>query len=291
MVGLVIFVLLVLIFAALSFVVIPQEKRAVVETFGKFSRYLEPGLHFRIPFVDKVKKIDIREQTVDIQEQEVISKDNTVILVDGVIWHRVSPTKETVFKAFYEIDDLNYAIQKLAQTNIRDIVATMTFDESLASRELIGNKLTKTLAQATENWGARVTKVEIQKIDPPKDIILAMHKEKTAEQVKRALIKEAEGYKTAKIEKAEGDKQEAILQAEGEARAKILRADADAAAIKTVSDAAEKHFKSRAEALKKLDVAGTILKDNTKFVIPSGSNLINLLSLGDELGIKTKKKE
>ncbi|TFG00473.1 MAG: SPFH/Band 7/PHB domain protein [Promethearchaeota archaeon] len=275
------FVFIILILIGLY--TVDQAHRGLIQRFGKYKKYVEPGLHFKIPLIDKVIKRDIREDTVEIRPQPVITKDNVEILVDGVFWCRVQPNETSVKKSFYEIDNYIYALKKLTHTNLREEYGKMDFDEALTSREQVGQSLIKILHEKAKHWGIDVTAVEIQTIDPPADIKKAMHKEKTAEQERRARRKRALGEKEA----AEQEKEAEILRAEGEAQGTMLKAEAEAKSIKQVSEAAEAYFKERAEARKKLDVIQKTFKDSSKIILPTNAPLLNLLGLDKE----DKKKE
>lgn len=218
---LIILVLLVMAFKGVK-ILRPYEK-GVVERLGKYSRTVESGLVIIIPFVETIRKVDMREQVVDVPPQEVITKDNTVVVVDCVIFYEVVDP----FNAVYNVVNFYQAITKLAQTNLRNIIGDLELDQTLTSREKINSQLREVLDLATDKWGTRVVRVEIQKIEPPTDIVEAMSKQMKAERMKRAAILEAEGYKQSEIKKAEGDKQAAILEAEGKAEAIKAVADAD----------------------------------------------------------------
>ena len=218
---LIILVLLVVAFKGVK-ILRPYEK-GVVERLGKYSRTVESGLVIIIPFVETIRKVDMREQVVDVPPQEVITKDNTVVVVDCVIFYEVVDP----FNAVYNVVNFYQAITKLAQTNLRNIIGDLELDQTLTSREKINSQLREVLDLATDKWGTRVVRVEIQKIEPPTDIVEAMSKQMKAERMKRAAILEAEGYKQSEIKKAEGDKQAAILEAEGKAEAIKAVADAD----------------------------------------------------------------
>ena len=200
----------------------PYEK-AVVERFGRYQRTVSSGLAFIIPFIEEIRKVDLREQVVDVPPQEVITKDNTVVVVDCVIFYEVTDP----FNAVYNVVNFYQAITKLAQTNLRNIIGDLELDQTLTSREMINTQLREVLDEATDKWGTRVVRVEIQKIEPPKDIVDAMSKQMKAERMKRANILDAEGYRQSEITKAEGDKQAAILDAEGKAEAIKKVADAN----------------------------------------------------------------
>ncbi|WP_407392490.1 SPFH domain-containing protein [Methanobrevibacter sp.] len=240
-----ILILIVLIFIGIKSVKIlrPYEK-GVVERLGKYNRTVESGVAILIPFIERIVKVDLREQVVDVPPQEVITKDNTVVVVDCVIFYEVVDA----FNATYNVVNFYQAITKLAQTNLRNIIGDLELDETLTSREMINAELREVLDVATDKWGSKVVRVEIQKIEPPQDIVEAMSKQMKAERYKRASILEAEGYKQSEIKKSEGDKQAAILEAEGSAasllkiaeadkKAAILRAEGEAAAIEKVYNA------------------------------------------------------
>ena len=220
-----IILLVIIIIIGIAFTAIkilrPYEK-GVVERFGKYQRTVESGLVFIIPFIEAITKVDLREQVVDVPPQEVITKDNTVVVVDCVIFYEVTDP----FNATYNVVNFYQAITKLAQTNLRNIIGDLELDQTLTSREMINTELREVLDTATDKWGTRVVRVEIQKIEPPKDIVDAMSKQMKAERMKRAAILEAEGYKQSEIKRAEGDKQSAILEAEGKAEAIKQVADA-----------------------------------------------------------------
>jgi regulator of protease activity HflC (stomatin/prohibitin superfamily) len=210
---LIILVLLVVAFKGVR-TLRPYEK-GVVERLGKYNRTVESGLVIIVPFVETIRKVDLREQVVDVPPQEVITKDNTVVVVDCVIFYEVVDP----FNAVYNVVNFYLAITKLAQTNLRNIIGDLELDQTLTSREKINTQLREVLDTATDKWGTRVVRVEIQKIEPPKDIVEAMSKQMKAERMKRAAILEAEGYKQSEIKRAEGDKQAAILESEGKAEA------------------------------------------------------------------------
>ncbi len=218
-----IILLVLLIIAVKGIKILRPYEKAVVERLGKYQRTVESGLVVIIPFVETIRKVDLREQVVDVPPQEVITKDNTVVVVDCVIFYEVVDP----FNAVYNVVNFYQAITKLAQTNLRNIIGDLELDQTLTSREMINTHLREVLDEATDKWGTKVVRVEIQRIEPPKDIVEAMSKQMKAERMKRAAILEAEGYKQSEIKKAEGDKQAAILEAEGKAEAIKKVADAD----------------------------------------------------------------
>ncbi|AEH25201.1 SPFH domain-containing protein [Pyrococcus yayanosii] len=231
--ALVILGLFLLLMLLLSVKVIRPYQKGLVERLGKFNRILEPGIHFIIPFMERVKVVDMREHVVDVPPQEVICKDNVVVTVDAVVYYQVIDP----IKAVYNVSDFLIAIVKLAQTNLRAIIGEMELDETLSGRDIINARLREELDKITDRWGVKITRVEIQRIDPPKDIQEAMAKQMTAEREKRAMILLAEGKKEAAIKEAEGERQAAILRAEGEKQRQILIAEGQAKAIRKVLEA------------------------------------------------------
>jgi len=203
-------------------IVRPWEK-GLIERMGKYQRTATSGLTIIMPFLDRMIKVDMREQIVDVPPQAVITKDNVAVEVDAVVYYEVTdPVKVT-----YNIASYYYAATKLAQTNLRNVIGDMALDESLTSREVINTKLREILDDATDKWGTKVTRVELQRIEPPVDVTEAMHRQMKAERDRRAMILEAEGHKQSAILEAEGTRRSAILEAEGQAEAIKKVADAD----------------------------------------------------------------
>ena len=227
--GVVAVVLFVFVANALR-IVLPYQK-GVVERLGKYQRTLGSGLVIIIPFIEKLRKVDMREQVVDVPPQEVITKDNVAVVMDAIVYYEATDP----VKLLYNVADFYAAATKLAQTNLRNIVGEMALDESLTSRELINTKLRMILDDATDRWGVRVVRVEIQRIEPPQDVMDAMHRQMKAERDRRAMVLEAEGEKEAAIRVAEGQKQAAILEAEGQAQAIQKVADANRYKLTTVA--------------------------------------------------------
>ena len=256
--------------------VVKQYERGIVEFFGKYRKFIGPGLHFQLPFIEVTRLRDVREHTMDIMPQEVITKDNVEIKVDGIIWVRPGYDEEEIKRTFYNIDCWPIAVMQLAQTNLRQEFGHLTLDESLVAREKINHNLQVSLDRTTDEWGLKVTKVEIKLIDPPADIKKAMHKQKTAEQERRAMKLLA----TGRHEAAEQDKMAAIQIAEGKREAEIKVAEGKARAIELVNNAAEKFFIGNAKDLKKLEVTEESLKNNAK-VILTKEGINPSLILGD----------
>jgi len=231
--------LIVLIVVAVFFIfvaartirIIPQARAGIVERLGRYSRTLSPGLAILVPFMDRLKPlIDLREQVVAFQPQPVITEDNLVVQIDSVLYFTVTDAKS----ATYEIANPLQAIEQLTVTTLRNVIGSMTLEDTLTSRDNVNQQLRVVLDEATGKWGIRVNRVEIKSVDPPATIQEAMEKQMRAERDRRAAILTAEGVKASQVLTAEGEKQAAVLKAEGGKQAAILRAEGEAKAIDTV---------------------------------------------------------
>ncbi len=225
-------VLVVAVIIALSVclkVIRPYEK-GVLERLGRYQETRESGLAFIVPFTDRLVKVDMREQVVDIPPQEVITKDNVVVTVDAIVYYE--PTDPV--RLIYNVADFYYAVTKLAQTNLRNVIGEMELDAALTSREVINTKLRQVLDDATDKWGVRVVRVEIKRIDPPAEVVQAMHGQMKAEREKRAKILESEGARQSQILQAEGSAESVKLKADADRYQVEIGAQAEALAIKTV---------------------------------------------------------
>jgi regulator of protease activity HflC (stomatin/prohibitin superfamily) len=224
---------------------VSQGQVWTVERFGAYTRLLQPGLNFVLPYVDRVgHKLNVQEQVLEIPEQSVITRDNATVAVDGIIYYRVMEPE----KAAYQVTNLSLALTTLAMTNIRAVIGEMELDATLSSREHINSSLLVILDGATMPWGVKVSRVEIRKIEPPENLIRAMNLQMTAERERRAVVARADGEREAAIKRAEGEKQALILSAEGrqqaanrDAEARVALARAEAEATQLVSDAAVGH--------------------------------------------------
>jgi regulator of protease activity HflC (stomatin/prohibitin superfamily) len=225
--------LLLFVIAASSINIVRPYERGVIERLGRYRRTADPGLRVVIPFIDRLSKVDMREQVVDVPPQEVITSDNVVVSVDAVVFHETTDAQ----RSLYNVADFSLAVTKLAQTNLRNVVGDMQLDDALTSRDLINERLRAILDDATDKWGVRVVRVEIQRIDPPPDVVDSMHNQMKAERNRRAVVTEASGVREAAITRAEGEKQAAILEAEGVKQSVILRAEGDAQAIERLAEA------------------------------------------------------
>lgn len=306
----------VIIFAAAGIRIVQQSQTMIVERLGKYHRTLNSGINIIIPIIDQPRKIifryiredydgrkvitfkakdriDLRETVYDFPRQNVITKDNVGTEINALLYFQIMDP----IKAMYEIENLPNAIEKLTQTTLRNVIGELDLDDTLSSRDTINSKLRIILDDATNKWGVKVNRVELQDINPPADIREAMEKQMRAERdrrakileaegLKRAQILEAEGYKESQINQAEGDKRAAILEAEGEAEARIKVAEAEALAIRKIVEAVEDKGDpvNYMVALKYLDTFKEMVegKDNKTIYMPYEASGI-LSSIG---GIK-----
>lgn len=221
------------VFAASAVKIVQPFQRGVKERLGKYRETLDPGLRVILPFADKIRLVDMREQVVDVPPQEVITSDNVVVSVDAVVYYEPTDPQRLV----YNVANFILAVTKLAQTNLRNVVGDMQLDQALTSRDTINHGLRDILDDATDKWGVRVVRVEIQRIDPPPDVMHAMHEQMKAERTRRAVVTEADGRRSASVTTAEGEKESAVLRAEGERQRQILQAQGDAEATKALAEA------------------------------------------------------
>ena len=231
---LIILLIILIVLAVMSIKIVRQSEVYIIERLGKFHKIADAGLTIIIPFIDHVRSIvSLKQQTMDIPPQDVITKDNVTITIDTVVFYRILEPA----KAVYEIQSLKKGIEYLSVTTIRDIVGKMDLDSTFTSRDAINDKLRAILDEATDRWGCKIDRVEIQDITPPPDVKDAMEKQMNAERNKRASILQAEGERQAAVLKAQGEKEAAILQAEADKEAKVRRAAGEAEAIRKVAEA------------------------------------------------------
>jgi regulator of protease activity HflC (stomatin/prohibitin superfamily) len=227
---LIIIAFVIFVVAATGIKIIRPWQKGLVERLGKYQRTVDSGLTIIIPFMERLIKVDMREQVVDVPPQSVITKDNVVVEVDAVVYYEVTdPIKVT-----YNVANFYTAATKLAQTNLRNLVGDLALDESLTSREVINTKLREILDDATDKWGTKVTRVELQRIEPPVDVTDAMHRQMKAERDRRAMILEAEGQKRSAILKAEGEAAAIKKVADANRYQKLTVAKGEAEAIERV---------------------------------------------------------
>jgi regulator of protease activity HflC (stomatin/prohibitin superfamily) len=224
--------LVLILVAATGFRVVRPFEKGLIEFLGRYQRTVDSGLRWVMPFVKRLTKVDMREQVVDVPPQEVITKDNVVVTVDAVIYYEATDP----VKLQYNVGNFILAATKLAQTNLRNVVGDLDLDAALTSREVINAKLRQILDDATDKWGVRVVRVELQRIEPPADVTDAMHRQMKAERDRRAQVTEAEGGKAAAILRAEGIRESQILEASGQAEAIKQVADAEQYQLLTVAE-------------------------------------------------------
>jgi regulator of protease activity HflC (stomatin/prohibitin superfamily) len=220
---------LLFVLALTSIKIVRPYQRGVVERLGRYKGTVDPGLRIIVPFVDRVHMVDMREQVVEVPPQEVITSDNVVVTVYAVVYHEATDAK----RLMYNVANFELAVTKLAQTNLRNLIGDLDLDDALTSSAKINTHLRDILDDSTDKWGVRVVRVEIQRIDPPPDVVASMHHQMQAERTRRAVVTEAQGVRESAVTKAEGEKQAAILEAGG--RAEAMERVADAEKYRTVA--------------------------------------------------------
>lgn len=283
---LIVFIVLGIIFSCV--IVVPQAYIYVIERFGAYYKTFEVGIHFRIPFIDRVaRKISIKEQVIDFDPQPVITKDNVTMMIDTVVFYQVTDPKLYVYGVEHPI----LAIENLSVTTLRNIIGDLELDETLTSRDIVNGKMRSILDQATDSWGIKINRVELKNIIPPQEIQDSMEKQMKAERERRELILRAEGEKKSSILRAEGEKESAILKAEGQKQAAIKEAEGRAESIlkiqKSLADSIkymnEANPTEKALSLKALEALEKVADGKaTKIIIPS--EIQNLASLTTSLG-------
>lgn len=277
----------VLLFFALGVKIVRPTQRALIERLGKYRRFANPGFHWIIPFIDKMYMVNVTEQMVDAQAQEIITNDNLNASVDAQVYFRVISDEESVKASQYNVNKYEWQIVNLARTTLRNIIGTLTLKSANSERGKINAELHKTLLEETKTWGIDVIRTELKQIDPPSDVQETMNKVVKAENEKIAAI----DYATARETVADGEKRARIKEAEGSKRAQILKAEGEAEAIKMVNEAAEEYFVGNAQVLRKLEAVEVAMANNTKFVVPAGSDLVNVISeMAGIVPLKSKDK-
>jgi len=280
-----IIIAIVLLFFFSGIRIIRPTNRALIERLGKYHHFAPPGFNWIIPFIDKMYKINITEKMVNAEPQEIITNDNLNASVDAQVYFKIKEDEESVKNSQYNVNSIEYQIVNLARTTLRNIIGTMTLKSANSERGKINKELHGTLLEETANWGIEIVRTELKEIDPPKDVQETMNKIVKAENEKIAAI----DYATATETKADGEKRAEIRRAEGIKQGAILRAEGEAQAIALVNEAAEKYFVGNAQLLRRIQAMETALKDNAKIVVPTGSDLVNVLSeMGGIIPIKSK---
>ncbi|UCU26686.1 SPFH domain-containing protein [Mycoplasma anserisalpingitidis] len=275
----IVIIVLILLALSLTIKIVPQTSFYVIERFGVYKKVWNSGIHVKIPFIDRVAlKGNYKEKVSDYEPQDVITKDNVLITVDTVVFYQITDAKLYTYGA----ENPNLALEKLSATTLRNLLGELDLDHTLTSREIVNNKLTSILDEASDAWGIKVNRVEVKNITPPKDVQKAMEKQMQAEREKRANILEAEGRKEASIKIAEGRSKALILEAEAHKEAKILKAQAEREAIELITSA-----KITPEYLKYQSIEGlkTLADGNaTKIIIPPNlADIASTMSVAAEM--------
>ena len=232
-IALAVIAIVLFVFAAAGVKIVRPYQKGIVEQLGRYKATVEPGLKLILPVVQSLTRVDMREQVIDVPPQEVITKDNVTVTVDAVIYYEPTDAQRLI----YNVANFILAVTKLAQTNLRNVIGDMSLDNALTSRDNVNVALREVLDDATDKWGVKVVRVEIQRIDPPVDVMDAMHEQMKAERNRRAVVLEADGTREAAITRAEGEKQAVILAAAADRQQAILNAEGEAEAIRAVADA------------------------------------------------------
>lgn len=266
--------------------VVRPTHRALVERLGKYRRFGKPGFHWIIPIIDRMIQINITEQMVDAQPQEIITNDNLNARVDAQVYFKVKDDEDSVKSSQYNVNNYQIQIVNLARTTLRNIIGTLTLKSANSERDKINNELLATLAAETKNWGMEIVRTELKEIDPPKDVQETMNKVVKAENEKIAAL----DFANAVERQADGEKRAEIKKAEGIKQAKILAAEGEAEAIRLVNEAANTYFVGNAQLLRKLEATEKALRDNAKIVVPTGTELINVIGeLAGVMPVPVKK--
>jgi len=282
----VIIVVLVILFSGIR--IVRPTHRGLIETFGKYTKFANPGFHWIIPLVQRMFLINITEQMVNAEPQVIITNDNLNASVDAQVYFRVISDEENVKNSIYNVANFNNQIVNLARTTLRNIIGTLSLKSANSERGRINADLHKTLEEETKKWGIEIMRTELKEIDPPKDVQDTMNKVVKAENEKIAAI----DFATAAETTADGIKRAEIKKAEGIKQAKILAAEGEAMAIKLVNEAANEYFIGNAQLLRKLQATETSLKNNAKIVVPTDTELINVIGdMSGVLPIKGKTSE
>ena len=278
------FLILLWVLGKSARIVRPTE-RGLIERYGKYHKFVTPGLTFLAPYVDRVVRVNITERMSQVQPQQVITKDKVVLNVDAVVFFKVRPEEQWVKASEYNVNAFEAQIEMLARTTLRNIIGTMEMSEANVGREKINAELKDQLSQQSRDWGIEIMRAELKDLQPPPDIQESMNNVIKADNVRLAAQNqanarelEADGFKRAAIKNAEGKQQAAILEAEGQRQATIKIAEGDAEATRLRNEALTTYFKDTAVTFKELETIATSLKDNAKIIVPEGNAVSLILS-------------
>lgn len=265
--------------------IVRPTHRGLVERFGKYSRFAEPGFNWIIPVMENMYLVNITEQMVDAEPQEIITNDNLNAKVDAQVYFKVKTDEESVKRCQYNVGNYQWQIVNLARTTLRNIIGTMTLKSANSERGRINTELHTILERETSKWGLEIVRTELKEIDPPKDVQETMNKVVKAENEKIAAVDFATATETA----ADGQKRAEIKKAEGIKQARILQAQGEAEAIRLVNEAANTYFVGNAQVLRRLQAVETALETNAKIIVPSDKDLVNVI--GEMAGVVPIKKK
>jgi regulator of protease activity HflC (stomatin/prohibitin superfamily) len=284
--------IVIFILLPMSIRTVRPTSRGLIERFGRYNRFANPGIVFLIPFIERLIRINITENMIDAGLQEIITSDSLNAQVDAQVYFKVRSDEESVKSSQYNVFNYMVQIVALARTTLRNIIGTMTLKDANSERGKINSALYNNLATETKSWGLEIVRTELKEINPPADVQETMNKVVKASNERVAAIDfataretQADGERRAAIKVAEGQRQSAILQAEGLRQAKITVAEGEAQAIKLVNEAADLYFKGNAQLLRRLQAVEQSLTNNAKVVVPSGTSLVNVI--GELAGLES----
>lgn len=271
LIGLIIVIVVVIFFLGIR--IVRPTHRGLIERLGKYSRFASPGFNWVLPVIERMYRVNITEVMVDAEPQEIITNDNLNARVDAQVYFKVKDDEESVKNSQYNVFNYQWQIVNLARTTLRNIIGTLTLKSANSERGKINEELQTTLRKETVNWGIDIVRTELKEIDPPKDVQETMNKVVKAENEKIAAI----DFATAQETMADGARRAEIKKADGVRQARILEAEGEAQAIKLVNEAANQYFVGNAQLLRRLEMVEKALANNTKVVIPSNVELINVI--------------
>jgi len=287
--------LVVIVYAVIwSLRIVRPTEKGLVERLGKYHRFVQGGITFLVPFVDRIIKVNVTERMTPVQRQDVITKDKVFMGVDAVVFYKIKPEEESVKASQYYVASFAAQIDTLARTVLRDIIGGMDMAIANTSRPTINEKLKEALDEQTERWGIEIIRAEIKDLEPPRDLIISMESVLKADNERQAAEKTAiaeatlaSGEKNAAIQRAEGQKQAAILQSEGQKMATVTIAEGDATATKLRNEALTTYFKDSAVVFKQLETVQASLQNNTKIIVPEGKAISLILNEQENLAKAT----
>lgn len=274
-----------LVYVLMGIRIIRPTERGLIERFGKYNHFANPGFNWLIPVVDRLVRVNVTEMMIDAESQEIITKDRLNAMVDAQVYFKVRQDEKSAKDSQYNVYNYKYQIVNLAKTTLRNIIGTMSYEEANSNRNRINEDLRQVLEKEAKPWGIDILRTELKQINPPKQVQESMNTVITAENLKKAAVDsatatetKADGEKRAAVKMAEGQKQSMILKAEGEAQAKIRVAQAEAQKIQLENQALQKYFRNEAIIYQKLKTTERAMKHGTKYVIDSKSNIMNVMS-------------